>query len=454
MEQDNFFAILAATGKPLAQDDYFGAQHLTELFQSKIARSQATGKDGVRVKRFQTKLEGETSLIEKRFLSRSYRFTTYKERLILRGAHRAPRQISIPTVRDRLTLRALCQLLHSFVPETRGASPHAMVKEVVQVIRAGDQASKVFLRIDVKDFFPSITHPILNRELRGFDLSANVRELCIAAIRTPTGDKKAVANRGVPQGLSISGALAALYMLKFDDSQRAQGRAYFRYVDDILFICDQREAEDLLQEVSRKLKARGLLIHPKGVAGKTEISPVEKGIDFLGYNICIDKVSIRKSSYDRMFKNILKVITNYRYRKNVSRLIFRINLKITGCIVDNSRRGWMMFFSYTQDIPQLAFLDRFVKDQLSRVGFPAERLSDIKRFVKSYHEIRNNLSETSYIPNFDNYDLAHRIETIAVMTPHSTAEISNWELEAIQTEFDKIISHEVRDLERDVGNIS
>lgn len=454
MEQEEFFAALAAADRPLAQDDHFSAQHLKELFQSKIARSQATGKDGMRVRWFQAKLDDEASLIEKRFLSGSYRFTTYKERLILRGPARAPRQISIPTVRDRLTLRALCQVLHTFVPETRGISPHAMVKDVVRVIRAGDQDSKVFLRIDVKDFFPSVAHPILNRELRGFDLTSNVRDLCMAAIRTPTGDKAAEALRGVPQGLSISGALAALYMLKFDASQRARGRAYFRYVDDILFVCEKNEAEYLLQEVGRKLKARGLLIHPKGVAGKTEISPVSDGIDFLGYSICIDRVSIRKSSYNRMFKNILKVITNYRYRKNVSRLLFRLNVKITGCIVDNGRRGWMMFFSYTQNVSQLAFLDRFVRDQLDRVGFPPERLPDVKKFVKSYHEIRNNLAETSYIPNFDKYSLAQKIETITVMTNRSEGEVSNWELEAIDVEFTKIIAHEVRDLERDVGNIS
>ena len=452
--QEDFFAILAAAGKALSQDDHFLAPHLKALFHAKIARSQATGKDGVRVAWFPSKLENEASLIEQRFFSRAYRFTTYKERLILRGSDRAPRQISIPTVRDRLTLRALCQVLHSFVPETRGTSPHRMVKEVVEAVRAGDQSSKVFLRIDVKDFFPSIAHPILGRELRGFDLSGNVRELCMAAIKTPTGDKGALADRGVPQGLSVSGALAALYMIKFDESQRSLGRAYFRYVDDILFICEQKEADELLKEIGRKLKARGLLIHPKGVAGKTEISPVSDGIDFLGYSICIEKISIRKSSYNRMFKNILKVVTNYRYRKDVNRLIFRLNLKITGCLVDSGKRGWMMFFSYSEDTSQLAYLDRFVMEQLARVGFPKSRFADIKRFIKSYHEIRNNLAETAYIPNFDNYDIDQKIGAIAAMSRYSETEISSWGVDSIETEFDRIISHEVRDLERDVGNIS
>jgi hypothetical protein len=300
--QKNFFALLAEGGLPQAQDDYFYVAHLKDLFRSKISKSQATGKDGVRVGWFEDKVDDEAALIEKRFFSKSYRFTPYKERLILRGADRKPRQISIPTVRDRLALRALCQVLHHFVPETRGSPPHGLVNQVVESVRRGDQSSKVFVRIDVKDFFPSISHPILSRELRRFGFTENVRNLCMAAVKTPTGAKDGVANRGVPQGLSISGALAALYMIKFDEGNRAQGRDYFRYVDDILFVCDQKEAEELLAEAARKLKARGLLIHAKGVAGKTEISPVANGIDFLGYSICVEKVSIRTSSYNRMFR--------------------------------------------------------------------------------------------------------------------------------------------------------
>lgn len=453
--QEDFFSVLAATGKPLTQDDHFRASYLLELFRSKIARSKATGKDGVRITRFQDKLVEEAALIEKRFLSRSYRFTTFKERLILRGPDRAPRQISIPTVRDRLALRALCQVVHLFVPETRGASPHALVKKVVEAVQSGDHGSKVFVRIDVKDFFPSVTHPILARELRRFDLGQNVSELCMAAVKTRTGGSGEASSRGIPQGLSVSGALAALYMVKFDESQVDEGRTYFRYVDDILYICEKSEADDLLKTVARKLKARGLLIHPKGVAGKTEISPVADGIDFLGYKICIENVSIRKSSYNRMFKNILKVITNYKHsKKDIGKLLFRLNIKITGCIVDHGRRGWMMFFSYTDDVSQLAFLDRFVGDQLKRAGFPKNRMGDVKKFVKSYHEIRFNLKETKYIPNFDEYDLDQKGKIIVDMTSHSAEEVAGWGVEAIEREFSNIISREVQDLERDVGNIS
>jgi len=436
------------------QESYYSEQYLRDIFRSKIARSQATGKDGIRIGAFESRLVEETRLIARKVAAESYHFTRYKERLIPRGPTRYPRQISIPTVRDRLTLRATCQLLHEHIPATRGTTPHTLIKMAVNKIRDGDQASNVFLRLDVRDFFPSISHKILQRELRRVGIIPEVQKLCMAAVANSTGNEKEPQIRGVPQGLSISNALAALYMQRFDEEQFDRSHAYFRYVDDILFICHSSQAEELLKVVSRKLSARGLKIHPKGVAGKTEISPVTGGIDFLGYRICVDEVSIRESSYERMFTNLQRVFTDFRYRHDVNRTIFRLNLKISGCIVDGRRRGWMMFFSYTECMSQLRYLDVHVSKQLSRVGFPPTKQAAIKRFVKSYYEIRFNLDATTYIPNFDKYNEGQMIEVISIMTDRKNEELMTWNIERIHSEFGRIISHEVQDLERDVGSPS
>lgn len=443
-----------ALSAPLGQDDHFKAGHLEELFRSKIAKSQATGKDGVRIGWFQERLTEEAAFIELKVAQNTYKFTTFKERLILRGAIREPRQISIPTVRDRLTLRAVCQVLHAYTPETIGSTPHALVDRVVKAIRSGDHRQNSFVRIDVRNFFPSISHAILAREMKHFAFNDTVRSLCMRAVATPTGIAKSPNARGVPQGLSVSGALSALYMLRFDGIQLKKNANYFRYVDDILLICDTKIADESLKSVGRSLSSRGLIIHKKGVAGKTEIKPVSDGVDFLGYRICVEKVSIRDSSYRRMFKNLLKVITDYRYRKDVNRLIFRLNLKITGCVVDNKRRGWMMFFSHTEDLSQLAHLDAFIKQQLVRVNFPQQQFGGIKRFVKSYHEIRFNLTATQYIPNLDNFDIDDKVNAIISLSNRSSEEVSAWDVQFLDQEFSRLISREVHDLEKDVGNPS
>lgn len=439
---------------PQAQADHLKAQSLSSIFQKKIAKSQATGKDGVRINRFADRLDDECRLIERKILAGTYSFTTFKERLILRGSERVPRQISIPTVRDRLTLRALCQIMHTHQAASVGPSPHSIIGEVLKAIRSEDQAKKSFVRLDVRNFFPSLSHSILAREMKFFGFDDLVVNLIRSAITTPTGASNAKPSKGVPQGLSISGALSALYMLRFDEKRKSENPLYFRYVDDILLICETAEADELLNRMSRSLRARGLAIHKKGVAGKTEISPVPQGIDFLGYRVSVEKVSVRESSYHRMFKNLLKVITDYRYNKNTERFLFRINLKISGCIVDGRRRGWMMFFSQTEDVSQLAYLDTFLQRQLIRVNFPKDQAHRIKKYVKSYHEIKYNLASSQYIPNFDNFEFQQKAEVVAVLSRKDLSAVLAMDALVVEAEFSRYLSKEVHDLEQDVGNPS
>lgn len=450
----DLFSSLDLLGGPATQEGYFDAAHLQSLFRSKISKSQATGKDGLRISRFHEMLAEEAKLIERKVARQEYRFTPFKERLILRGADREPRQISIPTVRDRLALRALCQLIHSYVPDTLGSTPHSLVKRVVEAIREGEQEGRSFVRVDVRNFFPSISHAILAREIKHFKLGGVASSLCMEAVQTPTGTRQGPNERGVPQGLSVSGALSALFMLRFDVLQQSRTPRYYRYVDDILVICETKSAEVVLNSLSRSLKARGLQAHPVGSAGKTEIKPVEKGVDFLGYRICPGEVSIRESSYKKMFTNLLKVVTDLRYRKDWRRALFRLNLKITGCIVDGKRRGWMMFFSHTENIFQLHYLDKFLFGQLVRIGVSEDRARQVARFVKAYHEIRFNLASTAYVPNFDTYNEAKKAAVIAVLSGKQEAEVLAWDATRIEEEFIRLLSHEIHDLEKDVGNPS
>lgn len=437
----------------LLPEQHFEASHLRRLFVEKIAKSRATGKDGVRVGTFEEDLTEHVQTIQRKVLNRTYAFTAFKERLLLKGAGKAPRQICIPTVRDRLVLRAVCQILHSAIPQSTGFSPHAVVDRVADQLRASPAGSS-FIRIDVKDFFPSIRHDLLEAELIRFGVDDITRELCMRAVSNRIGNAIAGQERGVAQGLSISGALACIYLIRFDDRQTKRFGQYFRYVDDILMISPTGEAYSRMKSVRNGLGKLGLKIHPLGTFGKTEIHDVAQGVDYLGYHIQRETISVRESSFRRMFHNILKVITDYRYRGDVERLIFRLNLKITGCIADSKRRGWMMFFSRTENLRQLAHLDNFVRNQLVRVEVPYELMPRIRRFIKSYHEIRFNLDQTNYVPNFDNYDLAAKAEVVAILLDRPLAEVLTFEAEAIERNFSRLIGQEVHDLENDVGNPS
>ena len=448
----NLFDFLELEAR-LQQQNYFSAAHLTELFDQKIAKSRAVGKDGTRAAKFREIVASEVALIERKVQTQSYQFTSYREKLLVRGFDREPRQISIPTIRDRLTLRALCKLLHEHIPDSVGPPPHSLIANVVDLVRSG-LSDHSFVRIDVKNFFPSILHSRIQKDLRRNNIEEPFIQLILKAIQNSTGNGGVANVRGIPQGLSISGALSAIYMQRVDKRHAAQNERFFRYVDDILIVCPTNFAHEKLKIVSRSLSNIGLKTHDLGVAGKTEIKDISEGIDFLGYHIATDKVSIRDASYQRMFKNVLRVITDYKYRRNQQKTAFRLNLKISGCLVDKQKRGWMMFFAQTEDFSQLAFLDQFVIKQLRRVGFPEGELPNIKTFIKSVHEIRFNLNETGYIPNFDTYTIQQKVDVICRLSGKLPEELDHLSDDEIDLEFSRLISREISDLEKDVGNPS
>lgn len=432
-----------------AQELHFGEASLKALFNSRIIKSRAVGLDGIRLEAFTNRLDEECALIERKVLSGTYTFTRYREKLILKGATRLPRRISIPTVRDRLALRAICNLLAEAIPGARSAPPHSYIKAIASLIK-GTSEPLSFLRVDVRDFFPSIQHDILLGKLEAFGVETLILTQIQKAIANQTGsDSGHVASGvGVPQGLSISNLLASVYMQEFD-AEAARRSVYHRYVDDVLVIAPSHEITGRFKEIHGSLLALKLDPHPMGRSGKTEIKRISEGIDYLGYHLTPQKISVRASSYHRMFKNLSKVFTYYKYKKNLQQFLFKLNLRITGCIVDEKRKGWLLFFSQTDNLSQLRYLDEFVAAQCRRVGINP-KTTDIARFVKAYHEIRFKGVASSYIPNFDSFTLEQQYALINNLTGVSFEELDTRSIEATQTDFRNLIAKEVADLEQDV----
>lgn len=108
----------------------FNAENLRDLFNEKIILSSAVGRDGVKRGMFADNLESEIGLILSKVEAQTYQFTGYKEKLISKGAGKEPRQLSIPTVRDRVTLRALCDLVTSVFVDSKIVPPHEYIKAI------------------------------------------------------------------------------------------------------------------------------------------------------------------------------------------------------------------------------------------------------------------------------------------------------------------------------------
>lgn len=433
----------------------FSSANLLTLYEQKVSKSGAVGRDGVKRPQFKTILEQEVDLIARKVEEQSYRFTAYKQKLVSKGPNKYPREISIPTIRDRITLRTLCDLLAEVFFESKTQHTHKYIKAIGRLTKRVDKDTYGFLRIDVERFYPSINQELLLKKVRHRIRKPQLVSLIEKSIKTPTGKSNIDGNEsldGVPQGLSISNILASLYLQKFDQKhEKNKDYHYFRYVDDILIIAPLIDCNAIYETIKKDLKQLSLSCHPleANPSGKTAILPLGKGIDYLGFNATPSQISVRRSSYKKMFVNITRAVTQYKYAQELELFIWKLNLKITGCIFEEKRYGWMHFFSQTENKSQLVRLDHFVNKITAKLNI-GNRVADIKKFIKTYHEIRFNPDNTTYIPNFDIYTLAEKKNLIVLLSKYNIREVQTWNVALIENQFTKLTHKEISELEKDV----
>ena len=432
-------------------NEYFTKAALKNVYEEHVSFSHAVGRDGIRQKTFKANIDDEINLILKKVGNCTYRFTRYKQKLISKGPHKMPRVISIPTIRDRLTLRALNNILMELFSEARILRPHVYIKSIGEYFKK-PRNDMAFVRIDIKDFYPSINQDTLIRKVRRKVRKAQLIHLIRLATATPTTGVKPE-EEGIPQGLSISNILASIYLCEID--LKFQNRyQYFRYVDDILVICKSDKAQSVFEEIQANIKAIDLNCHTLGNEGKSQIVPVTKGTEYLGFYITSSRISVRASSFTRMLENLLAVFTDYKYldrgTRNENRLVWRLNLKITGCIYNGDRYGWVFYFSQIDDLRQLARLDHFVTEQMNKRELGHLR-AKVKKFMRSYHEIRLNLRKTKYIPKYDEYEVGDIIDELSRAEGKPKEYYGeNFTEQEIKDKFTKLIDRQTRFLEKDL----
>jgi hypothetical protein len=219
-----------------------------------------------------------------------------------------------------------------------------------------------------------------------------------------------------------------------------------------LIVCPTAQAKRIFRLVAGRLTQIGLECHRLEEKTKTRIVPLSKGVDYLGFHLAPGVTSVRQSSYRRIIDKLMTVMTGVKYNANHAKILTRLNLKITGCIFDHRRMGWMFFFSMTEDLKQLQRLDSLVAKTWRGLGM--EQFGSPKRFVKAYHEINFNLASSRYIPRFDEYSTDQKIDLIATMMVMDRLIVANWAIERINRKFFQLIKKEVAELEKDITPLS
>ncbi len=388
--------------------------------------------------------------------SGSYRFTPYREILASKGSGRAPRVISIPTVRDRLALKTLSHILHDLY----GFSGPEVAQRLVGRVGACCDSATGYVRIDLKDYFGSINHDILLDRLKGKVRSRALQRGIIDAVQNPTVPSGVRSDRirttvGIPQGLSISSALAEIYLVDLDQQWQANPLVqYFRYVDDIVLLCKAEDCASIFDQAQSQLRARKLTAHPVGAGSKSAYGSMDDGFDFLGYHFGAKGTSISEAGMRKIENRIAATFGEYRRkvqsspRGRLAWLDWKISRLTCGVIFEGEHRGWLKFYSRTTNISGLHHLDALVSKLARKSGVPITLR--LKKFVKAYYVTKSGHAFNDYIPNPARWGAAamreHLIEVHGWEQP-KVAALSKLELSLA---LDRVLTRDLGDLERDL----
>ena len=432
----------------------FTKKHLYDLYFSSVRYRASVGIDKINRRVFESNIDENIDIIYRKVRSGTYKFTPYREKLISRGSKKLPRIVSIPTIRDKLTLKALYEVLQA-VYQNQTPFVHRIINDVSVALSANEFDG--VLRLDVKDFYPSVDHSLLFKQINKRIRKNEILILITNSLKQPTvakikRDEIQPNDIGIPQGLSISNILANIYLFEIDEKYlNRDSLKYFRYVDDILVLCKCNELESIKLEIDTDFEKQALRIHDDDQE-KSLSCQIGEGFSYLGYVFDKGIITVRKKSIDFLRESILKLFTNFKYSKSheFKLLKWSVDLRITGCIFNETKYGWLFFFSQINDLQLLNSLDHFIQKLLTRFEIDPSKIN-LKKFIRSYHEIKNNLRQTKYIPNFDEYSTSDKRRILSDIFGLKTQLLRSSD---IDYEFNKKIYQTVRDLEKDLARAS
>ena len=328
--------------------------------------------------------------------------------------------------------------------------PQVIINNLTQAINC--QVYSSYIKADIKTFYASINHEILCKEIHKRIRKKSIIQTIMCALKTDSGQPNTIGSSedntaGIPEGLPISNILANVYMLALDEKfSQISSCLYCRYVDDILILTDDSQIDFLKCALSNEIRRRGLALNEE----KTVSGNIQNGFDYLGYTISSTSVSVRQSSIVKFERTIETIFRDYCHleKKNEEYLQWKINLKVTGFVLDGHKYGWMFFYSQITDLSLLAHLDWLII-QLKR-RFSIGEIA-FKSFMRTYHEITKALHTTHYVPNFDRLTIEEKRHIVQNIYNQNVRDNDDG---FVNMRFKKIMSREIRDIQKDVQPFS
>ncbi|OPH48006.1 group II intron reverse transcriptase/maturase [Paenibacillus ferrarius] len=216
------------------------------------------------------------------------------------------RPLGIPNIADRAAQDVVRSILEPIYeskqhPHSYGFRLFRCAHHAIERIRwlIGQQKYEWIVEMDIKGFFDAVNHDvlinILSKHIHDKKLLKVIRHMLEAGL-VYDGEFHET-SLGVPQGGIVSPLLGNIYLTELDNfisglyechNQWRRSKApipcfIIRYADDAVILCKSKEDAETLKEMITLFLRESLQLELS--AEKTLISQVDKGFDFLGFNI-------------------------------------------------------------------------------------------------------------------------------------------------------------------------
>ncbi len=341
-------------------------QLVWEAYQRVKANQGAAGVDGESLAMFEQDLKGNLYKVWNRMSSGSY-FPPPVRLVEIPKDDGGIRPLGIPTVADRVAQTVVTMVLEPkvephFHPDSYGYRPGKSALDAVGTARQRCWTADWVIDVDIKGFFDSIPHDLVERAVaRHTDLPwvrLYVARWLRAPVQRPDGTREA-RTKGTPQGGVISPLLANLFLHYVFDlwMHRTYPSVPFeRYADDAIVHCrTEAQAQAVLGAIRGRFEQCGLALHPtktrivycKDSNRSREYEHVS--FDFLGYTFQPRRA---RNRHGQDFSSFLPAMST-KAAKHVRRTIREWRLASTKNhyaledlpkLVDPVVRGWMQYY--------------------------------------------------------------------------------------------------------------
>jgi RNA-directed DNA polymerase len=404
-------------------DELMSAKAFVGTFWTKFSTSVSKGIDRVNGFQFGALKIEDLAHASRKCLAGTFRFTSYLEVLKPKGRDSKPRLISIPTVRDRVVLHQLKELLAEAFPDCVPRSiAGGVIREIAKDLPSHNLLTTYVAGCDVKKFYDTLHRDRLVKHLSRRITDPRALGLLEHSIVTPTVPSSArrrdytsyQSEEGVPQGLSISNIIAAIYVFEIDRAMRKFPVRYHRYVDDVLIYGLHDDVVRAQKSFINRARRRGLSVHKVG-GGKSHLTKLSEEFRYLGYVFKGRVVTVRPGSVENLLQSLAAKFSDFRHNRErrlarfkyltAERLkeifLLELNERITGAVKDSRRYGWIAYFSQITELSLLHKLDSMVRSMFHRLGeFDGKPPVGLKTFSRAFYEIKYRPSG-GYVRNFD-----------------------------------------------------